>query len=140
MAATLDGAYARGGPTAAVRALVRRSLQRFGELTQRGEFVPAGWGVPCQLRGWGKGEGPPEGFVYLLAIDPKSSNTLYASTQAGLFKSTDGAVSWSAAGSGLPDHRPDGSPYFGVNSLVIDPLWPTCTVDVALWREPCVPP
>jgi hypothetical protein len=66
--------------------------------------------------------GSPHDFVFLLVIDPKNSGTLYASTQAGLFKSTDGAVSWSAAGSGLPDRRPDGSPYFAVSSLVIDPF------------------
>jgi len=68
--------------------------------------------------------GSPQDFVWLLVIDPRDSGVLYAVNQTGLFKSTDGAASWSAAGSGLPDHRPDGSQYFALNSLVMDPVKP----------------
>jgi photosystem II stability/assembly factor-like uncharacterized protein len=51
--------------------------------------------------------------VAALAIDPVSTNTLYAGTAAGLYKSTDAGASWSAT--------PMASP---VSSVAIDPLNP----------------
>jgi hypothetical protein len=36
--------------------------------------------------------GPDGGNSYTLAVDPKSSRTLYAATDNGLFKSTDGGA------------------------------------------------
>jgi hypothetical protein len=57
-----------------------------------------------------------------LIIDPSTPTTLYVAGNGihggvgGVFKSTDGGGSWSAAGSGLP---------FGVQSLAINPATPT---------------
>lgn len=42
--------------------------------------------------------GPEGGSIQALAIDPQSPGTVYASTNAGLFKSTDGAMSWTRTG------------------------------------------
>jgi photosystem II stability/assembly factor-like uncharacterized protein len=62
---------------------------------------PAGNGLP----GFQPGALPS---VHALAIDPKNPGTLYAATSlivragGGLFKSKDGAVSWSPVSSGLP--------------------------------------
>jgi photosystem II stability/assembly factor-like uncharacterized protein len=59
------------------------------------------------------GHGPGGGMIQALAIDPKNSGTLYVSAgTSGVYKSTDGGASWSAANSGLP-----GSVY----GLLIDP-------------------
>ena len=58
--------------------------------------------------------GPEGGSVWAVAIDPQNSRTLYGMTGAGLFKSTDGGASWSAAKPGLPAS-------VSASSLVIDP-------------------
>jgi hypothetical protein len=62
----------------------------------------------------------PEGVpVEALAIDPLTPTTLYAATRGfGVFKSTDGGASWSAANTGLP-------PFRFVQALALDPLTPT---------------
>ena len=52
--------------------------------------------------------------VYTLAIDPLTPSTIYAGTDGGVFKSTNGGGSWSA--SGLPD---------AVNILAINPSNPS---------------
>jgi photosystem II stability/assembly factor-like uncharacterized protein len=51
-----------------------------------------------------------------LAIDPTMPTTLYAGTDYGMFKSTDGGVSWRAINTGLKDTN--------VNFLEIDPKKP----------------
>src|SRR5712664_573293 len=40
--------------------------------------------------------------VFRVVLDPRDSNTLYAGTSNGVFKSTDQAESWYAINSGLP--------------------------------------
>src|SRR5216684_1281227 len=45
--------------------------------------------------------GPEGGVVYSIAIDPSNASIVYAGTRAGIFKSTDGAGSWSLAIAGL---------------------------------------
>ncbi|MCX5977870.1 MAG: hypothetical protein NTV33_13900 [Coprothermobacterota bacterium] len=51
--------------------------------------------------------------VNALTIDPRNSQTLYASTRGyGLFKSTNGGTSWNASSSGLTSYN--------VNSVLID--------------------
>ena len=71
--------------------------------------------------------GPPGRGVVALAIDPMTPATLYAATGlTGVFKSTDGGMSWNAINNGL--HGSFGSPSFyeiGVVALAIDPLTPT---------------
>lgn len=65
----------------------------------------------------------------MLAIDPQYSGTVYAGTGKGVFKTTDGGVSWSPVNSGLPPFLVE--PYTPANSVVIDPLQPA-TVYVAI--------
>lgn len=52
------------------------------------------------------------GIVYALAVKPDDQNTVYAGTNDGVFKSTDGATTWT--NTGLSD----------VNALLIDPRAP----------------
>src|SRR5262249_13152054 len=54
---------------------------------------------------------------YALAIDPRTSSSLYAGTSSGVFQSTDGGSSWTAVNTGLTD--------LFVLALAIDPLTPT---------------
>ncbi len=61
--------------------------------------------------------GPSGGTVNDLAIDPLTPTTLYAGTDSGVFKSTDGARTWQAMNTGLS--------LLSVTALVIDPLTPT---------------
>ena len=60
---------------------------------------------------------PSTGFVGVLAIDPSTSTTLYAGTNGGVFKSTDGASSWQAVNTGLPEN-------LAVQALAIDHTTP----------------
>ncbi len=70
--------------------------------------------------------GLPPQVIYSLAIDPRSSSTLYAATYSGLFKSTDGGGSWLPAGAGLPpgavgtvavSPRDQGTVYAGIRGM-----------------------
>jgi hypothetical protein len=49
------------------------------------------------------GTGIPDVSVNAFAIDPANSSNLYAGTDRGVFKSTDGGANWSLYGVGLPD-------------------------------------
>jgi photosystem II stability/assembly factor-like uncharacterized protein len=67
---------------------------------------------------------PPNGayvLVNALAIDPQNPSTLYAGTNIGVLKTTDGGTSWSAANFGLPNDTPNGFYGTSVNALAIDP-------------------
>jgi photosystem II stability/assembly factor-like uncharacterized protein len=57
-----------------------------------------------------QGEG---GLVTALALDPSNSNTVYAATARGLFKSLDAGSSWRPTGAGLDKHS--------LLALAIDP-------------------
>ena len=61
--------------------------------------------------------GPDGGYVHALAIDPQNSQTVYASMDTGLFKTTDGGANWSALRPGLRGHP-------AILKLVIDPQNP----------------
>ena len=66
--------------------------------------------------------------VWALAIDPTTTpGTLYVGTSSGLFKSTDAARTWIAAGTGRAASsttRPPPSPSGAVSALVVDPSTP----------------
>jgi len=59
-------------------------------------------------------KGLPTVNVYALAIDPATPSTVYAGTDAGVFKSIDGGQRWAAANTGL-----GGALTIGVNTLAI---------------------
>jgi photosystem II stability/assembly factor-like uncharacterized protein len=69
-------------------------------------WAPAMTGIPTPA--WG---------VNALAIDPISTNTLYAVVDQGIFRSTDAGTSWSAINRGLPQAY--------MSAIVIDPRTPT---------------
>ncbi|HKV39331.1 MAG TPA: YCF48-related protein [Blastocatellia bacterium] len=63
--------------------------------------------------------GPGVGEISSLTVDPSDSNLLYASTNAGLFKSADKGSSWIAINAGLD---PSASGYLpGIAPVVVDP-------------------
>jgi hypothetical protein len=76
----------------------------------------AGWvdtGLPAS--------GASSGYVYTVAVDPQSSQTIYAGTQQafgglspGVWKSTNGGTTWTQLTTGLPTSTP-------VHSIVVDP-------------------
>ena len=57
--------------------------------------------------------------INTLMLHPQSPSTIYAGTQSGLFKSSDGAMTWRSVNSGL------GVPPPNVSALAIDPSSPT---------------
>ena len=65
--------------------------------------------------------GPEGGSVVQLAIDPQTPSIIYASTCAGIFRSVDAGVSWTAADSGLPALPCPGPGVLLLNDLAIDP-------------------
>jgi len=62
------------------------------------------------------GNGPEGREVTALAIDPVTPSTLYAGTDGGVFKSTNGGATWEAANARLTD--------MDVTVLAIDPTTP----------------
>ena len=74
-----------------------------------------------------RNQGLGEEWVYSIAINPVSPNTLYAATHtAGVYKSVDGAANWSAVNNGVLD--------LSTRSLVIDPDNPQ-KVLVGTWHN-----
>jgi PKD repeat protein len=55
--------------------------------------------------------------VYALAVDPSSSSIIWAGTDNGLFRSTDGGVSWTPLTNGLPSTT--------ITALKFDPASPS---------------
>ena len=66
-------------------------------------------------RNWAEASTGLQGIVRTLAIDPQTSTTLYAGTDQGLYKSTDGSGYWSAVNLSLQN----------LSALAIDPLSPS---------------
>ena len=64
----------------------------------------------------------PNVFVYVLAIDPNATATLYAGTSRGVYKSTDSGANWQAMNNGLSD--------VAIPAMIVDPIIPS-TVYVA---------
>jgi photosystem II stability/assembly factor-like uncharacterized protein len=68
----------------------------------------------------------PQHPIFSLAIDPHVPTTLYAGTSEGVWKSTDGGLTWSAMNAGLRSLFPDTMPFDPlVLHLVLDPITPT---------------
>ncbi|MEP6920076.1 MAG: carboxypeptidase regulatory-like domain-containing protein [bacterium] len=64
--------------------------------------------------------------VNTLAINPTTPNTLYAGTSVGMFRTTDGGVTWTQINAGLLLARSDGSTSTPlINCIAIDPTNPT---------------
>ena len=70
------------------------------------------------------GSGPDGGVVRALAIDPLTPTTVYAGAGSRLFKSTNGAASWSPADAGLSGAE--------VRALAVDPTAPS-TLYAVTW-------
>lgn len=71
--------------------------------------------------------GPDGGSVIGLVVDPTNSNIVYAGTfGAGVFKSTDGGQSWTAANNGLDNPK--------IQTLAIDPSNPS-TLYTGTYRD-----
>lgn len=51
--------------------------------------------------------------MWAIAAHPSSPGVLFAATDQGLFKTTDGGLSWASSGTGLPNYN--------VEIIVIDP-------------------
>lgn len=66
-------------------------------------------------------------MVYSLMLDPTNSNTIYAATSSGFYKSTDAAVTWAPKNSGLP--------HLLTMGMAIDPL-NAQVLYTTLWAEP----
>ena len=63
-------------------------------------FVAGAHSAQAGVNVW-TSHGPPGGYVGALAVDPVTPRTLYAGTYGGVFKSTDGTMSWQAGNTGL---------------------------------------
>lgn len=85
-----------------------------------GDRPAAAQGAPT----W-KAIGPYGDQVNALLVDPKNPKTLLAGTQEGLFRSTDGAETWTNVGKGLGE--------ITVLSLAADPKDPK-TIYAGAWR------
>jgi photosystem II stability/assembly factor-like uncharacterized protein len=78
-----------------------------------------GTGLPCR-----------QCILWAVVIDPNNSSILYAGyddtsdASGGVYKSTDGGATWSAAGGGLPAYQVADGRYGGVQALAIDPKNP----------------
>jgi hypothetical protein len=59
-------------------------------------------GVHAGVNQW-TNTGPAGRLVFILAIDPKTPTIVYAGTDQGVFKSSDGGASWSPKNIGLTD-------------------------------------
>ena len=94
---------------------------------------------------------PDGSAVGILAIDPKTPQTLYAGTFFyGVFKTTDGGSNWNELNAGLTDTRVEAlaidpmapqtvyaSTWAGIFKLVPGPFWDTDAdgkADIAVWR------
>ena len=61
--------------------------------------------------------GPDGGFISALAINPLTPATLFAGTDNGIFRSTDGGSTWKETS--------DGMGHMVIKNLVIDPVTPS---------------
>ena len=76
-------------------------------------------GISWQERNVGLALQDPDRRVRALVVDPMNPDNLYIGTGSGVYKSSDGAGSWTGASTGLPDGRM-------VFRLAVDPDDPRC--------------
>ena len=90
-------------------------MKRFRELALLGWFMVWNGATDTAMAHWvSLGlEGGNKYKVTALTIDSQTPSTIYASTEAGIFKSINGGTSWSTVNNGLT--------YRNVRGLVIDP-------------------
>lgn len=88
-------------------------------------------GAPAAPAQAWKALGPPGDSVTAIAIDPKSPKTLWAGTRLGIYKSVDGAATWTKSSKGLDERT--------VYGLVVDPVNPKTLYAAArrggLWKS-----
>jgi len=91
------------------RAIIDPNNSNTAYVTLAGFGLPAGQHIwkTTNLSGGGltwtaSGSGIPDVPVNAFVVDPTNSNALYAGTDIGVFRSTDGGSSWSPFGTGLP--------------------------------------
>jgi photosystem II stability/assembly factor-like uncharacterized protein len=84
-------------------------------LIMLGSRVPSTSQTP--LENW-TSLGPEGGDVLSLAIDPTSPDTMYAGTNGGIFKSTDGGAAWKPINTGIFDEQSVSQ----ASALAIDPF------------------
>ena len=81
-------------------------------------LVAACVGSPVQAgNGQWTSNGPYGGQVTALAVDPQNPGNLYAAGVSGIFKSSNGGVSWARASTGITDPT--------VAAIAVDPVTPT---------------
>jgi hypothetical protein len=95
-----------------VRLLRSRGILRFEFLVALAMLFTEPRAARSQAGVW-LSQGPKGGNVYCLVADPSHPATLYAGTAAGVYKSSDGGVSWAFSGTGMPTAR--------VQAIAIDP-------------------
>jgi photosystem II stability/assembly factor-like uncharacterized protein len=61
----------------------------------------------------------PSAVIHSIAIDPIDTNILYTGTDRGLYKSTDGGVSWTAKNGGLPAYPGQATP--NAYTVIVNP-------------------
>jgi hypothetical protein len=77
--------------------------------------------------------GLAEGWVYSLVIDPSAPSTIYAGTHSmGLFRSTDGAATWSDESAGLVAGDHPNTDNLRIRSLAMSPFDPRSLM-VGVW-------
>ncbi len=105
--------------------LVSTSSQGVGPIATAGLFVSRDSGQHWQdLTPTGPSDNGFPRPVNALAFDPTNALIVYAGTDAGLFKSANGALSWSPIDSGLPVPNSFGIDFVSGQALAIDPQDP----------------
>ena len=73
---------------------------------------------------WGLPHGPEGGLSNTVAVAPSAPETVYVGTRRGVFRSTNGARSWTSAGL-VPPASIGGPAVPGVTALSVDPRTPS---------------